>query len=114
MALPADWRKAFNWSWTAVSLLLLAVVVAPFLLSPAWLQAALPLCEWKARYQRECPACGLTTAFFAIARGDWDVARQANAGAVPLFSLFLSNFILWLVYRISQFRRSRRWLCLAS
>lgn len=105
MALPADWRKAFNWSWTAVSLLLLAVLLAPFLFSPTWLQATLPLCEWKARYQRECTACGLTTAFFAVARGEWSAAHQSNAGALPLFALFLSNFTFWFVWRIAQFRR---------
>ena len=105
MALPADWRKAVNWSWTAVSLLLLAVVLAPFVISPAWLQASLPLCEWKARYQRECPACGLTTAFLAIARGDWAAAHHANIAALPLFTLFLSNFTLWFVWRTAQFRR---------
>lgn len=112
--LPAEWRRSLEWSWTAVSLLLLAVLLAPFVLSPAWLQDTLPQCEWKARYQRECPACGLTTAFFAVARGDWDAARHANAGALPLFALFASNFALWFIWRISQLRRSGKWLSSAS
>jgi len=112
--LPADWRKALNWSWTAISLLLLAVLLVPFLIPPAWVQATLPQCEWKARYRRECPACGMTTAFYAIAGGDWLAARHANAAAVPLFAILLSNFTLWLMWHVSRFRRSRKWLCSAS
>lgn len=82
--IPADWRKSLEWSWTAVSLLLLAVLLVPFLISPVWLQGTLPQCEWKARYQRECSACELTTAFFAIiARADWASARHSNTAAIP-------------------------------
>lgn len=52
-------------------------------------QLGLPACGWLSLTSLPCPACGLTTAFACMARGDVGGALHANVFGVPLFSCVL-------------------------
>jgi hypothetical protein len=50
-------------------------------------QLGLPPCGWLALTDLPCPACGLTTAFAHMARGDLTGAWSAHVFGVVLFGL---------------------------
>lgn len=106
-------RAAFVGAWLIVSALLLGVLVAPFALSDAELDRLVPVCEWKARYNRECPACGLTTAFLLISHGEIVQAQLQNRASLPLYLGFVLNSILFVAVLLFR-RRSIRALLLPT
>jgi hypothetical protein len=86
----SEWRRAFAIAWGAVSVLLLAMLLAPWVLPATSLAAALPQCEARSR-GGECSLCGMTTAFLHLSGGRWAEAREANRGGAALYSLFWMN-----------------------
>ncbi|MBX9600254.1 MAG: DUF2752 domain-containing protein [Bryobacteraceae bacterium] len=100
----ADVKKALRLVWLGISLAVLAVVAAPFALPHSWISRLAPVCERKASTGRECPACGLTTAFLAISHGDLGAASRSHRAAVPLFGLLLVNEA---VFALSVARRGK-------
>lgn len=89
-----DVRTALRIVWMTISLAVLFMLAAPFLLGGQRISRLLPPCEWKVRYHRECSFCGMTTGFLAISDGRLEEARRANAGSIPLYSAFLLNELL--------------------
>ncbi len=89
--LTVELRAALSTVWAMLGLILLCVLIAPWMVTPARAASLVPACEWKARYHRECAFCGMTTAFFAISHGRLREADQANRGAIPLYAAFLLN-----------------------
>jgi len=87
----ADFRQALRIVWLAVSFVILAALAAPFALGQERLAHLLPPCEWKVKYHRECPFCGMTTSFIDISEGQFGNARRANQAGIPLYLLFLTN-----------------------
>lgn len=87
----ADIRLAFLTVWGIVSAALLVTVLLPLVVPQDVIGRAIPACEWQARYGRPCPLCGLTTAFYHIAGGQWRAASQANGASLPLYLLFWAN-----------------------
>lgn len=85
-----DWRRAAESVWGVVSVVLLVVLAAPFLLGTDRIGRWTPVCEAKQR-GGSCPLCGMTTSFLAISRGDLDGARTAHRGGIALYSAFLLN-----------------------
>lgn len=87
-------RKGFLLAWLAASIVLLPVLTAPFLLPAETIYRLEPVCEWKARHNRECALCGMTRGFLAISRGEFQRASSLNRGSVPLyFGLILNELI---------------------
>jgi hypothetical protein len=86
-----EYRRAFVAVWIVLTVVSSAVVVFAALGNPAWLDGVVPVCEWKQRYGRECPFCGMTTAFFLIGDGRLADAAQANLASLPLFAAFCAN-----------------------
>ena len=82
----------------ALSLLILMILAAPFVLGRERVAALAPVCERKARYGQECPLCGMTTSFLDISRGKFGEARNANRGGIPLYLSFVSNEIGALIF----------------
>src|ERR1035441_10409462 len=78
-------RLSLYCSWLIISIPLVVAVVLPLVGSQSLIQSITPLCVWKTRFGRECPGCGLTTAFVRIGRGQWRDAMSANAAGVPLY-----------------------------
>jgi TM2 domain-containing membrane protein YozV len=89
-------RLSLYCSWLIISIPLVVAVVLPLVGSQSLIQSITPLCVWKTRFGRECPGCGLTTAFVRIGRGQWRDAMSANAAGVPLYAAFALNSLLWL------------------
>jgi hypothetical protein len=84
-------RAAFLIVWVILSAGLLLAQVAPMLLAGGTLERLAPACESRTRYSRACLACGLTTSFRAICKGDWEAARAAHRGGLPLYAFLLVN-----------------------
>jgi Protein of unknown function (DUF2752) len=93
-----DLRLALRMVWMVLSLLILTILAAPFIVGRDRLGALVPVCERKASYGRECPFCGMTTSFMEISRGEFGEARKANRAGIPLYSIFVSNEVGALIF----------------
>jgi hypothetical protein len=89
----AEFRQALRIVWLTVSLVVLVTLAAPFAFGRERLAHLFPVCEWKAKYHRECPFCGMTTSFLDISEGRLGDAQRANRAGVPLYALFVTNQI---------------------
>lgn len=67
-----------------------------------------PVCESKARYNKECALCGMTRAFVHIARGEFREAYALNRGSVALYAAFLANLALAALVAAARARRRIR------
>jgi hypothetical protein len=103
----SEWQRACTIAWGVVSVLLLGVLLAPWVLPASSLAAALPQCEARAR-GGECSLCGMTTAFLHLSGGRWAEAREANRGGTALYSLFWLNTLAAGVVFGGVARRRRR------
>jgi hypothetical protein len=92
---PLQLRLSLYCSWLIVSIPLLLAVILPLVAPESLIHAITPRCVWKVRFGRECPSCGLTTAFIDIGRGAWRQARTSNAGGIPLYAAFVLNSLFW-------------------
>jgi len=91
-------------TWLIVSGIILAVLVAPFLVSAETVGAIVPECEWKAKYGRECAFCGMTHAFIFISGGRFGQALDANKFSILLYCVLVLNelvLILFLAKRLA-------------
>jgi hypothetical protein len=88
-----DVRRSFRIVWVTLSLAILAVLVSPFALGRERLARMVPVCEWKAKYGRECAFCGMTTSFLDISEGRLGEASHANRAGIPLYLFFVANEI---------------------
>jgi hypothetical protein len=84
-------RLSFFIAWMVISAAVFAVLLAPMILPGATIRRLAPRCEWKVRYGRECPMCGMTTGFMLICRGKFKEARAANRASISLFSILVAN-----------------------
>jgi len=73
--------------------MILAILASPFALGRDRVARIVPMCEWKAKYGRECAFCGMTTSFLDISEGHLSEASHANRAGVPLYLLFVANEI---------------------
>jgi len=88
--------------WLILSAIILIIVTAPFMFSAEEIYTLTPTCQWKTKYNKECLFCGLTTGFIAVSRGDFSAARASNRLSIPLYSAFIVNEIVCLVYFIRR------------
>ncbi len=103
----ADLKTALLISWLLISLMIFPVLAAPFLVQPETLMSLTPVCEWKVKYNRECPLCGMTTAFILISEGRLNEAVEANRGSIPLYAALLWNQFVAFWYVFGQLRLRR-------
>jgi hypothetical protein len=92
-----DLRKALAIVWAVLSVGALVVLALPFVVDAPVLGSVIPACESKVRYGHPCPACGLTTGFYALSAGDVAGAAAANPAAPLLYGLFVGNVLTFLV-----------------
>jgi hypothetical protein len=97
-------RRALEIVWLVVSVPLCAAVLLA-VAAPDAAAAVSPVCVWKSQLGRECPGCGLTTAFLLIGSGDWDGAAHANAAGAPLFVSFVLNSLVAGAYALRRLLR---------
>ena len=98
--------------WSILSLLMLGMILSPFVFSPKRITSSLPACEWKVKYHRECPFCGLTRAFIAIRRGRFERAYHSNRASLGLYALFLFNGLGFISRLLRALKKAlnKRWL----
>jgi hypothetical protein len=89
-----DIRNALAIVWGAVTLAGMLLIAAPAVVPERTLAGWVPACEAKAR-GGACVTCGMTTAFYAISRGQFGPAAEANRGAVPLYAALALNTVLF-------------------
>lgn len=99
-------RFVFIVVWIIASATIFLVLVAPFVLSTDTLNAIVPACEWKTKYNRECPLCGMTRSFVCISHGDLAQARNWNRWSVRLYTVFLVNEVLALCVLVIKVREA--------
>lgn len=100
-------RTSLLTAWLIVSAVFLAVLAAPFVLSPQTIISLAPKCEWKVKYGRECVLCGMTTSFILISQGRLNGALERNRGSLPLYSAMVGNECIALWVAIGGLWRSR-------
>jgi hypothetical protein len=94
-------------SWLVLSSLALSILILPHVLSDESILHLVPNCEWKARYNKECALCGMTTAFINISKGDFEQAYQANKGSLFLYGFLLLNQLLAFIFLQRLLKRYR-------
>ena len=93
-----DLDLALRAVWLIISLAILLILAAPFLLGAGRVARLAPVCQSKLRNGTPCSFCGMTTGFLAISSGHFRDAEGANRGAIPLYTLFVVNEIGILVF----------------
>lgn len=81
-------------AWLSLSIFAAAAIVLPLVASERFIAAVTPQCVWRTTMGRECPVCGLTTAFVFIGRGEWNEAQAANRGGISLYGMFAANSLV--------------------
>ena len=72
--------------------LLFAILTAGWWIKPAQV-SGLPLCFFKVLTGLDCPGCGLTRSFLALARGHLGEAIRFNAAGPLVYLLFAGYFV---------------------
>lgn len=67
------------------------MLVLPFVVPQHQLAQFIPECISQVAFQKPCAFCGMTTAFYAISRGDFTEAYRLNPLSLYLYSLFVLN-----------------------
>ena len=86
-------KKAFFIVWLVLSVIILLTLATPFLFSPETINRFKPKCEWKEKYNKECPFCGMTRSFILISEGKISKADRTNKFSIYLYTLFIINEI---------------------
>jgi hypothetical protein len=103
-------RLSFFVAWMVICVVVLGVLLAPIILPSATIRRLEPQCEWKARYDKECPMCGMTTSFILICRGKFKQASAANRASIPLFSILVVNEICAILLLRRFYEEGRHYL----
>ncbi len=77
--------------WFIVSAGIFIVLVLPFVVPQHQLAQFIPKCTWQVKFQKPCIFCGMTSAFYAISRGDFTEAYRLNPLSLYIYSLCLFN-----------------------
>ena len=86
-------KLSFFIAWMVISVVVFGVLLAPIILPGATIRRLEPRCEWKVRYKKECPMCGMSTSFIFICCGKLKEASAANRASLPLFLILVANEI---------------------
>ncbi len=103
-----------------------ALAVLALLVTARWLEPAqngygthqqlgLPVCTWRALWGIPCPACGMTTSWSLMMRGQWQAAMEANLGG-SLLAIIALAYLAAVCYCLAGGRawtRQQRTLTLA-
>jgi Protein of unknown function (DUF2752) len=98
----SDFKKAFTIAWIIVTLVTVATLLAPAMLSQSQISRITPQCERKAKTGLPCFLCGMTTGFINIAHGHWREAERANRASVPLYAGLACNGLCLIIFLSSK------------
>ena len=77
--------------WFIVSAGIFVMLVLPFIVPQHQLTQFVPECISQVKFQKPCAFCGMTTAFYAISRGDFTEAYRLNPLSLYIYAVFLLN-----------------------
>ena len=83
--------------WFILSVGIFIVLVLPFIVPQHQLAQFIPECQWQSQFQKPCAFCGMSTAFYAISRGDFIGAYRLNPLSLYIYSAFLINILFAVV-----------------
>ncbi len=100
--------SAIKAAWIFYSLLITAVLFVLFTVPGVYIINKTPTCPSISIHQTECIACGMTRGFTAIAEGRLEQARSFNRYSIAVFSIFLTNTAIFIVFGITKIQLNRR------
>ena len=77
--------------WLVVSVGIFILLLMPFVVPQHQLAQFTPECSWQTQFHKPCAFCGMSTAFYAISRGDFAQAHRLNPLSLYIYSAFLLN-----------------------
>jgi hypothetical protein len=101
----------FTVVWFVVSGVILMLLVTPFVVPGEIILQAAPKCEWKVKYNKECPVCGITTAFIRISNGEFHEALISNKYSLTVYFIFAMNELFLITFLINRFLRKKVLQC---
>lgn len=101
-------KLALSIVWLVLSLVILMILITPFILPDDTILALSPKCEWKTKYNKSCPLCGMTTAFILISRGKLSEAFTANKFSLYLYYIFILNEVTITVFLTKTFLTKKK------
>lgn len=78
--------------WFILSVGIFIILMLPFVVPQHQLAQFIPE-SWQAEFHKPCVFCGMSTAFYAISRGDFNQAYLLNPLSLYIYSAFLLNTI---------------------
>ncbi len=102
-------KKEFFIVWCIISCVILAVIITPYVVPVSWIRSIIPQCTAKIK-GGSCSLCGMTTAFYHIATGAFEKARQTNSHSIVLYVTFVINEIIIAMFILHKMLR-RVYLC---
>jgi len=98
-------KLALSIVWLVVSLIILMTLITPFILSDDTIFALSPKCEWKTKYNKVCPLCGMTRSFIFISQGKFSQAVMRNKFSIYLYFIFILNEIVISFFLANKIKR---------
>ena len=77
--------------WLVVSVGIFILLLIPFVMPQHQLAQFIPQCAWQTQFHKPCAFCGMSTAFYAISRGNFAQAFHLNALSLYIYFTFLLN-----------------------
>lgn len=77
--------------WLIVGAVVFIVLALPFIVPQHQLAQFIPECVWQSQLQKPCAFCGMSTAFYAISRGDFAQAFHLNSLSLYIYFIFFIN-----------------------
>src|SRR5205807_10148559 len=94
--------KALTLAWIIATLITVATLLAPAMLSQSRISWITPQCERRVKTGQPCFFCGMTTGFINITHGHWRDAERANRASVPLYAGFACNGLCLVIFLSSK------------
>jgi hypothetical protein len=101
-----DFKKSLFIAWVIISLVILLIQIAPFILHEEFLLSLTPTCELN-KIGQECFLCGMTEGFIKISKGDLCGANRVNNFSVYLYLFFVLNILSLLLFSICRLYRRK-------
>ena len=77
--------------WFVLSVGVFIMLLLPFVVPQHQLAQFIPECNWQSQFHKPCAFCGMSTAFYAVSRGDFVQAHRLNPLSLYIYSIFFLN-----------------------
>ena len=101
-----DFKKSLFIAWVIISVVILLILIAPFILHEEFLLSLTPTCELN-KIEQGCFLCGMTKGFINISKGDLSGAYRVNNFSVYLYLFFVLNILSLLLFSICKLYRRK-------